>query len=74
MKKFRIDCTYDDETGHISINTSADGGITPLEIIGLLELKRLDMFNQLTNGTMFERKRINEDGSVETNVEKEDDK
>lgn len=71
MKKFTITCEYDDESGHITVNTKAEGGITPLEIIGLLELKRLDMFNQLTNNTLFNRMRVNPDGSMEKIEEKE---
>lgn len=72
IKKFTISAEYNDETGDVSINTTASGGITPLEIIGILELKRLDMFNQLTNYTLFKRKRIHEDGSVEEISEVED--
>lgn len=70
IKKFTISCTLDDETGDLQVNTTAEGGITPLEIIGLLELKRLDMFRQMLDGAAFERNRVNEDGSVERITEK----
>ena len=72
IKKFTISCTLDDETGDLHVNTTAEGGITPLEIVGLLELKRFDMFRQMTDGAAFERNRVNEDGSVERITEKND--
>lgn len=64
MKKFTVTATLD-ENGHIEINTTAEGSITPLEIVGILELKRLDIFNQINNGSLFTRIRKHEDGSVE---------
>lgn len=69
-KKFTLIATIKDD--HVTFQTNAEGGISALEIAGILEMKRLDIYNQASNGALFERIRTNKDGSVERIVEKED--
>jgi hypothetical protein len=69
-KKFTLIATIKD--GYVNFQSSAEGDISAMEIAGILEMKRLDIFNQLSKGTLFERIRTNTDGSVERIIEKQD--
>lgn len=69
-KKFTLIATIKD--GYVTFQSSAEGDISAMEIVGILEMKRLDIYKQLSNGALFERTRTNTDGSVERIVDKED--
>ena len=69
MKRFTMTVTMDDD-GYVSISTE-NGGFTGGEIVGLLEMKKLDLLAQMNPNANFKRFLLNRDGSKTEIVEEE---
>lgn len=68
-KTFTMTVTFDESTQTMSTET-ANNGFSPLEILGVLGIKKQDFLHQLYNPNDFVRKIQGENGEAETVVYK----
>ena len=72
MKKFTVTFTEDEYNKTIECK-STNQGFSAFEIIGLLEMKKEDLREQLTNEPKFKRYLINPDGTRQEVVKESED-
>ena len=71
MKKFVITFT-ENENGTVECH-AINQGFTGMELLGLLDMKKADVLKQFMYPDLFERRIIDDDGTVSELVQKSED-